>query len=304
MFRDSPLPFGLDWADRAERAGARVLAFREESAYAYRLLLVLGFAGLTGLTAQIVVPLPFTPVPVTGQVLGVLVSAAVLGRWLGPASQVAYVGLGAVGVPWFAPADAAHPFTVGGFGALVGATGGYLVGFIVAAALIGWLVDRRTTPSTYASNLSVLLLGVAVIYAMGSAGLALALHTTLTQTLLYGVVPFLPGDLLKAVLGAGVMAGTVPRFTRSAADGAPPPEGPAPAWGRDLRPRDYALVAGLIAALWLLLPTLAASPLATAPIREFYLLAVGVASAAVVLSLGLRLLLRREARELRASTPG
>lgn len=300
MFQDRPLPFGLGWAARAESAGARVHAFREESAYAYRILLVLGFAGLTGLSAQIVLPLPFTPVPVTGQVLGVLVSAAVLGRWLAPASQVAYVGLGAAGVPWFAPADAAHPFTVGGVGALVGATGGYLVGFIAAAALIGWIVDRRLLEPTYASNLSVLLLGVAVIYAFGAVGLALALRTSLTDTLLYGVVPFLPGDLLKAVLGAGVMAGTVPRRLRLA-DAPGVPE----VWGRALRRRDYAVVAALVAALWLLLPSLASSPLATAPIRDYYLLAVGVATVAVTLSVGLHGLLRREAHGLRqAAAPG
>ncbi len=296
MFRDSPaLPFGLNWATRAERAGATVHSLREESSFAFRLLLVLGFAGLTGLSAQIVLPLPFTPVPVTGQVLGVLVSAAVLGRWLGPASQVAYVGLGAVGVPWFAPASAAHPFTVGGWSAIVGATGGYLLGFIVAAAVIGGLLDRVVRQHTFAANLSVLLIGVAVIYAMGSFGLALALHTGLEATLLYGVLPFLPGDVLKSVLGACVMVGTVPRFAGRSSGSAVP----AATGGRELRTVDYLVVAALLAGLWLLLPAVAASSLATATIQLYYFLAVAVASTAVVLSLGLRFLLRNEARRTR-----
>ena len=98
--------------------------------------LVIGFALLTAVAAQITIPLPWTPVPVTGQTFAVLVAGAALGWRRGAASQLLYVAMGAVGLPFYA--DGAS-----GWDGLSGATGGYLVGFVIAAALVGALAERR-----------------------------------------------------------------------------------------------------------------------------------------------------------------
>lgn len=98
--------------------------------------LVVGFALLTALSAQIVIPLPFTPVPITGQTFAVLLSGAALGAGAGAASQGLYVLLGAVGLPFYA--GGASGWTV-----VTGATGGYLVGFIVAAWVVGVLAEMQ-----------------------------------------------------------------------------------------------------------------------------------------------------------------
>ncbi|EQD34433.1 BioY protein, partial [mine drainage metagenome] len=182
---------------------------REESAWPVRCALALLFAGLTGLSAQLAFSLPFTPVPVTAQVLVALVAGGFLGRYLGPASQVLYVALGFLGVPWFA-ATAGNPwFSVGGAGVVLGASGGYLLGLIVASGVVGWLLDRRVHERRFVPILGVLLVGVAVIYAMGALQFQAVLHTPWTTTLSEAVVPFFPGDVLKAVVGAGILSAVI-----------------------------------------------------------------------------------------------
>lgn len=159
-------------------------------------VLVVGAAALTALAAQITAPLPFTPVPVTGQTFAVLLAGTALGPRLGPASQVLYVALGVLGLPVYADAT-------GGWHAATGATGGYLVGFIVAAAVLGALAERRQdrTPLT---ALPAMLAGTAVIYAFGAGWLALHLSISLSDAVDLGVAPFLIGDALK-LTAAGLL---------------------------------------------------------------------------------------------------
>ena len=104
--------------------------------------LVIGFALLTALAAQIVIPLPFTPVPITGQTFVVLLAGAGLGATAGAASQGLYVLLGAVGLPFYA--GGASGWTVAR-----GATGGYLIGFIVAAWIVGALAGWTGPPPRF-----------------------------------------------------------------------------------------------------------------------------------------------------------
>src|SRR5918996_972446 len=99
-------------------------------------LLVIVAAGLTALAAQWRIHLPFTPVPITGQTFAVLLTGAGLGWKLGAAGQLLYVGVGALGAPVFSDAS-------GGFDVLTGAPGGYLIGFVVAAGLVGWRSEER-----------------------------------------------------------------------------------------------------------------------------------------------------------------
>ncbi|GIE90188.1 biotin transporter BioY [Actinoplanes regularis] len=157
-------------------------------------LLVVGAAALIGVSAQISVPIPGSPVPVTGQTFAVLLAAAALGPWRGPAACLAYVLAGVAGVPWFA----------GGSAGLPGVTFGYLIGMVLAAALVGVLA-RRGADRTPWRVAPTMLLGNLVIYAVGVTWLAVALHLNAQQAIAAGMTPFLPGDALKIALAAGLL---------------------------------------------------------------------------------------------------
>ncbi len=167
---------------------------------------VLAFAVMTALGAHVRIPLPFTPVPITLQTLFVVLAGAALGPVLGPLSQGLYVFGGGLGLPVFAGG-------VGGWSALLqGATSGYLVGFIVAASLTGWMVRRRE--SRFFWILLSMMAGEGVIYICGVAWLALALEMSLGRAVRLGVLPFLAGDAVKLCLAAGLFRGAA-RRTRS-----------------------------------------------------------------------------------------
>lgn len=174
------------------------------------LLLVLGGAAFVGLAAQVSIPLPFTPVPLTGQTFAVLLTAAALGTWRGVASMLLYAAAGLAGVPWFAGASSAFKD-----GALV-VSFGYVLGFIAAAALVGWLAERGNT-RTPLRTAGLMVLGNVVIYAIGATWLASAIGVSLGQAFHLGVQPFLLGDALKVALAAGLFPLTwraVERFTK------------------------------------------------------------------------------------------
>lgn len=158
--------------------------------------LVLGFALATALAAQITFPLPWTPVPVTGQTFAVLVTGAALGWRRGAAAQLLYVALGAVGMPFYAEGGS-------GWTVATGATGGYLVGFVVAAALVGALAERRKDRSVRTA-VPAMLAGTAVIYAIGTLWLARTLDVSLLKAVDLGIVPFAVGDAVK-LAAAGVV---------------------------------------------------------------------------------------------------
>jgi len=151
------------------------------------------FALLTALAAQVRFVLPFTPVPLTGQILMVLLGAAVLGRF-GTLSQVMYLGMGA-SFGWFTG--------MMGTAALLGVTGGYLLGFVLAAGIMGELVERRQHWSG-GQVLAVMTLGMAVIYALGAGQLALLLGLNFWEALALGVLPFLLVDALKVVMASSI----------------------------------------------------------------------------------------------------
>jgi biotin transport system substrate-specific component len=174
--------------------------------------LITGFALLTALAAQITIPLGFTPVPITGQTAAVLLAGCTLGAARGASSQVLYVALGATGLPFYADGQ-------GGWEAATGATAGYLVGFIIAAAVIGYLAERGQDRQL-ATAIPAFLAGTVVIYAVGALWLASFLDLPLTapagepSAIASGVAPFLVGDLMKALL-AGLALPAAWRFVRS-----------------------------------------------------------------------------------------
>ncbi len=159
--------------------------------------LVIGFALLTAGAAQIAIPLPFTPVPITGQTFAVLLSGAVIGSTAGAASMGLYVLLGGMGLPFYA--DGASGWEV-----LGGPTGGYLVGFVVASWFVGYLAERRQD-RRIATAVPAFLAGSVIIYTFGVAWLAYDLGVSVTEALELGMVPFVVGDLLKAVLAGALL---------------------------------------------------------------------------------------------------
>lgn len=158
---------------------------------------VLSAAGLTGLCAQISIHTPLSPVPFTLQTFAVLLTGAVLGSVRSTLALTLYLLAGGVGVPWFAHATS-------GWG---GPSFGYVIGFVLAAAVVGWLSERRADRHLL-STAAQFVLGSAIVYAVGATWLALDLHLSLTQALDLGVRPFLGTDAIKAGLAAIVLPST------------------------------------------------------------------------------------------------
>jgi biotin transport system substrate-specific component len=163
-------------------------------------LLVIGAAALTALAAQWEIHLPFTPVPLTGQTFAVLLTGAALGMTLGAAGQAVYVVAGAVGLPVYAGGAA------GWETASAQGSAGYLIGFIVAAGVVGYLAERRQD-RTFPTMFTAFIAGSFIIYAFGVAGLMILLDMTFTEAVVAGVVPFVLGDIIKAA-AAGLLLPT------------------------------------------------------------------------------------------------
>lgn len=157
--------------------------------------LVVGFALLTAAAAQLTFRLPWTPVPITGQTFAVLATGTVLGWRRGSLSQLLYVVLGAVGLPFYAGGAS-------GLEVATGATGGYLIGFVLAAALVGALCERSQDRHLLTS-IPAMLAGSAVIYAVGVPWLAAVLDVSAVKAMELGLVPFVIGDALKLLIAGG-----------------------------------------------------------------------------------------------------
>ena len=157
-------------------------------------LLVAGGAALTAVAAQLAFKLPWTPVPYTGQTAAVLLVGTALGPRLGPASMALYVLAGVLGAPAFAGGAS-------GLESLLGITGGYLIGFVLAAALVGRLADRQWDRSRTVAAM-LMALGNLVIYLVGVPVLAVAGGLSVADALYHGAVVFLPWDAFKIVVAA------------------------------------------------------------------------------------------------------
>jgi biotin transport system substrate-specific component len=172
----------------------RVLADLVPGALVRDVVLVVGAAVLTGIAAQILIKLPFTPVPITLQTFTVLMAGAALGPFRGGLSMVLYVLVGMAGVPWFSEQRSGWEF----------ASFGYLIGFIVAATAVGALA-RRGADRTVPGAVLLMVLGNLLIYAIGVAWLANWLRVDLPTALEFGAWPFVVGDALKIALAAGLL---------------------------------------------------------------------------------------------------
>ena len=169
-------------------------------------------------------------VPLTLQTFGVLFTGALLGARRGVAATGLYLLIGALGFPVFAAdASGVHASGLGtiasfqGGHLVLGATGGYLLGFLVASALVGSLAQRGWD-RRLGGSIGAMLIGTAIIYALGVAWLAVAADLALGEALAFGLYPFLPGDILKLLVAAGLLPLGWRLVSRRASDGG---EGPA-----------------------------------------------------------------------------
>ncbi len=179
----------------------RFFKWRYHLTFVGKVLLALGMAGVTGLAAKIKIPLFWTPVPITAQTFAVLLSGVLLGRWWGGISQLLYVMIGAVGVPWFAAG--------GGYKILFGPTGGYIFGFILASLFLGYFTDKYIRSRGFLSMLGLMLFAnFVLIHVPGllqlGAWFYLVKRTSINfyRLLLMGTLPFIPGDITKIIITA------------------------------------------------------------------------------------------------------
>jgi biotin transport system substrate-specific component len=159
--------------------------------------LVLAGAALTAGLAQVAIPL--WPVPITGQTLAVLLVGASLGATRGGISMVVYALAGLVGLPVYSDHTA-------GAAVLLGPTGGYIVGFVLAAAFTGWLAERRWE-RRFLAGMVAFVAGSVVVFLIGLPWLQVSLGLTWPQTLAGGLYPFIVGGIIKAVIAALALRG-------------------------------------------------------------------------------------------------
>ncbi len=176
----------------------------------HKVILAVSFACVTGLLAQLRFYLPWSPVPLTGQTFAVLLSAIVLGKWWGGISQSIYLGVGIAGVPWFAGVN-------GGFAYFAGPTGGYLIGFVLAAFFLGYFVDRYVKSRKYWTMFALMLFAnFGIVFGLGLVQLYGWLSFTgasidVWGLLLMGLIPFIIGDTIKIAIAAGVASSITPK---------------------------------------------------------------------------------------------
>ncbi|MDO5832769.1 MAG: biotin transporter BioY [Methanobrevibacter sp.] len=173
----------------------------QDASTATKLLMSFMMACFTGLMAQVIIPLPWTPVPITAQTFAVLCSGLLLGKKYGCLSQILYIVLGIAFIPWFGG-------MTGGLETVLGSTCGFFIGFIIASYFIGAITEKYAKARNFTRMAVVIgIANFALIYIPGLAGLALWYSLTqgasigLVDLLMMGLVPFIAGDIVK-ILGA------------------------------------------------------------------------------------------------------
>lgn len=154
------------------------------------------FAAMIAAGAYIKIPLPFSPVPVTMQPLFVFLAGSMLKSKWGTLSVLIYTLLGIAGLPVFAGGAS-------GLGVILGPTGGYIIGFIIAAFVIGHL-SEKSGKNDYLSNIFYIGIGLVIVYVLGVAQLAIVAKLDLLQAIAAGMLPFIPGDILKLAIAAHI----------------------------------------------------------------------------------------------------
>ena len=185
--------------------------WRSETSHANKLVMAFFMACITGLMAQIIIPLPWTPVPITAQTFAVLLAGILLGRYWGGLSMIIYLIMGVAGVPWFAG-------SAGGLGTIIGANGGFLIGFVLAALFIGYFADKYVKARSFMPMLGILMFAsFFLIYVPGLVQLSAWLYLVngsapgIWSLLAMGVLPFIVGDIIKIGGAAAIAKAITPK---------------------------------------------------------------------------------------------
>jgi len=163
-------------------------------------------ASITGIAAQVRIPLPWTPVPISAQTFAVLLSGVLLGGWYGGLSQVFYIGAGIAGVPWFSGGGS-------GIAYISGPTGGYIIGFILAALFIGYFIDRFVRArGFFAIFVLMFFANFVLIHLPGLLQLSVVTGVrNIYELLSMGTLPFIVGDVAKVLAAAALAKGITPK---------------------------------------------------------------------------------------------
>ena len=198
------------YVNRYKHARYNFFKWRYQLEFYHKVILAISFACITGILAQVRFYFPGSPIPLTGQTFAVLLSAVVLGKWWGGISQSIYLGVGIAGVPWFAGMNS-------GLAYLAGPTGGYLIGFILAAFFLGYFVDRYVKSRKYWTMFALMLFAnFGIVFGLG----LLQLYGWFSFTgasidvwglLLMGLIPFIIGDTIKIAIAAGIASSITPK---------------------------------------------------------------------------------------------
>lgn len=208
----------MEIATAINRTKYGIFRWRYELTIPKKIALALGMACLIGILAQVRFYVPWSPVPITGQTFAVLLAGVVMGRWWGGVGVAIYAAIGAAGIPWFAPQAGMSVFSAGGIGHLTGATGGYIVGFIMAALFLGYFTDKYVTARRFFSMLGLMLFAsLILIYLPGLVWLGVWLNsinstpTTASAVIAMGAAPFIVGDIIKVVAAAAIAKAITPK---------------------------------------------------------------------------------------------
>ncbi len=208
----------MELVNAISRSRYGVFKWRYELTLARKLALALGMACLIGVLAQVRLYTPWSPVPITGQTFAVLMVGVMMGRRWGGISIAIYAAIGATGVPWFAPQAGMAVFSAGGISHLAGPTGGYIVGFILAALFLGYFTDKYVRARGFFSMFGLMLFAsLVLIYVPGLVWLGLWLNlvsgtpSDIGAVLAMGAAPFIAGDILKTLLAAATAKAITPK---------------------------------------------------------------------------------------------
>ncbi len=188
-----------------------IFKWRSDTSLANKVVLAFLVAGFTGIMAQVVIPLPWTPVPVTLQTFAVLMAGILLGRYWGGISMLIYLAVGLLGIPWFAGMSS-------GLEALFSASGGYLIGFVLSALFLGYFMDKYVQARKFIPMLGLMLVAnFILLYTPGLIQLSIWTQSVtgsapgIWDLLLMGAIPFVIGDLFKIGGAAALTKAITPK---------------------------------------------------------------------------------------------
>lgn len=192
--------------DRYKDVRYNLFKWRYEASLVYKIILAVAMASLTGIAAQVRIPLPWTPVPISAQTFAVLLSGVLLGGWYGGLSQFFYIGAGIAGVPWFSGGGS-------GIAHILGPTGGYIVGFILAAFFVGYFIDRFIRARSFLTIFFLMLFAnFVLIHLPGLFQLSVVTGVkNIYKLLSMGTLPFILGDVAKILAAAALAKGITPK---------------------------------------------------------------------------------------------